>query len=828
MRIATIISSILLGLSSGTIFDDAVPDSTLLNDASLQVANIKSWKAVNAHGDWMVASGSRAGVWKYNSATSKYDDFQAAFTSSAGGVCKVARSSDHIVCSHFNGNDAYRYIYSGTAWSWPSRNKLAGDTSFCQAGHPCDNVAITDDGNFVFVGWASVLDGGGPTAQRGFIRFFDCRNKASGASCSAIQWANSDKTNTGQPWHNGRGKNGDSYHGMSIDVVEDPYTADSSWAMKHLIVSGAPGDTDGIGAGQENPDVSQEGTGRVGGYVQISLTSEDIVGAFGGRGIRPVIRHWAPAAYDHSGNRFGAMVRISRDGMRMVVTAPGQHADGTTNEVGAFYVYSNDGDNTFSLEAGPYFGPAQDEDFGWSLDIDDSGDRIFVGAPRARTGDGAVYTYHKSGAGEWSLQGDTIGDSARSETDCGEGIAWDSQRGELHVGCPGFDNVVTDEGLMLTYDLPDAPTASPTASPTVPPACTVSTDCGDVDEYCSASSTCETTACTGEDHSQCEGIFKTGRLPYCHKSGYCRDIGGESTCGTTETCALEQQRAKHNSNSVGKIAVAFGGDDVEAQRDAVQTQIDFVKGNSTVSSDVEAYVNGTVDVSLGSAFFEEIASNDDALAAIENATCGDKKDFCTATITGATGLRRQLQAQEEITVTVTFDIDEATFDAIIENNPSVDDPTFAAALAAAAGISADNVTITATDGELVVTYVLVQETSGAPLGDNVLDEIDSLQDNLDNVTDAIVAEFNITSGDIEATELDPCDGRDCNGFGAELCNSVTGACACPSGYWGINCDETCTCLNGGSCPENQCQCLYPYFDYQCGTISTDCSDGTCA
>jgi hypothetical protein len=385
---------------------------------------------------------------------------------------------------------------------------------------------------------------------------------------------------------------------------------------------------------------------------------------------------------------------------------------------------------------------------------------------------------------------------------------------------PGLTGVT---GFIDLIELPDPPVP--------PPACTVSTDCGDINQYCTTGFECASTACTGEDHSQCEGIFQSGRLPFCHKTGYCRDTK-ESTCGSTAACAKEQQRYKDNSNSVGKIDVTFGGEDVETQRNAVKTQIDFVKGNSTVSAEVKAYVKGTVDVSLESKFFDEVGNEEEALDAIKTATCGVQKEFCTAAITASPGARRldangrQLQTVE-YTVTVTYDIDEDTFDDLIANNPSVNDPVFAATLAAAAGISADNVTITATGGELVVTYVLVAETNGAPLGDNILEEINSLQVNLDTVTSAIISQFNISSTDIQSTQLDPCDGRDCNGFGAELCNSNTGSCDCPAGYWGINCDATCTCLNGGSCPQNTCLCHYPYYDFECGTVSTDCSDGTC-
>ena len=826
----TIISSFIL-TCTGAVFDDATPDSTLLNDASLQVANanMRSWKAVDVRGDWMVSSGYRAGVWKYNSATSKYDDFQAVLSSEASGVCKVARSSDHIVCSDAGSDNAYRYKYN-SGWAWYTRNKLAGDDSYCVAGHPCDNVAITDDGNFVLIGWAATQIGSITAGQGGFVRLFDCRYASNTGNCNAKQWANSDGTFTGNPYHGGRGKNFKSAHGMSIDIVEDPYTPDSSWFLKHLVVSGAPGDTDGIGAGLENPDVSREGADMVGGYVQISIASQDNGAGGSSAGIRPITRHWAPAEYDHAGNRFGAIVRISRDGMRMVVTAPGQHSDGTLNEVGAFYVYSNNGDNTFTLEAGPYFGPAQDEDFGWSLDIDDSGDRIFIGAPRARSGDGTVYVYHKSGAGQWSPQGDTAGDPSRAETDCGEGIAWDGPRGELLVGCPGFDNVVTNEGLMLAYNLPDAPTVSPTASPTVPPACFVSSDCASVDEYCSSDGSCESTPCLdgdgNVDHTICDGFFQTGRLPLCHKVGYCRDTQA-STCATPKQCTQARTKYLSDSNSVGKVSVSFGSNLTPAKsRQAALTQITQAKANSETSAELKAFVTSSKEITLDGAYFEAVGSQSAGLGAIKDTVCGTENvDLCSVVISSQTGGRRVLNT--EYTVTVTYEVDDATF-ASIENNTSIDDPAFLQELASSAGIDVANVTITATGGELTVTYVLVAESgTGEPLGDDVLQDIEDLETNLDNVTQSVISTLNITASDIESTTLDKCDGRDCNGFGTDLCDSDTGQCNCPAGYWGINCDEVCTCENGGTCPVNMCHCPYPYFGAKCNSTKTECSDGNC-
>lgn len=47
---------------------------------------------------------------------------------------------------------------------------------------------------------------------------------------------------------------------MSIDAVEDPYGTDS--VFKHLVASGAPGESSGVGSGQETPNISGGGGGK--------------------------------------------------------------------------------------------------------------------------------------------------------------------------------------------------------------------------------------------------------------------------------------------------------------------------------------------------------------------------------------------------------------------------------------------------------------------------------------------------------------------------------------------------------------------------------------
>jgi hypothetical protein len=217
------------------------------------------------------------------------------------------------------------------------------------------------------------------------------------------------------------------------------------------------------------------------------------------------------------------------------------------------------------------------------------------------------------------------------------------------------------------------------------------------------------------------------------------------------------------------------------------------------------------------------------LDGILTARCGaDKKELCTATVTGSPpGGRRRLQTSGSYTVSITYEVDAATF-AEIENNPALDDPAFITALSAASGIDPSNITVEAVEGTLEITYTLVAESGGdEPLGADVLADIDTLSESLTNVTQAVAQELSIPQEEFATAALDKCDGRDCNGFGAELCDSNTGACNCPAGYWGINCDEQCTCENGGTCPVNYCICDYPYFGPKCQFNATACISGTC-
>ena len=381
-------------------------------------------------------------------------------------------------------------------------------------------------------------------------------------------------------------------------------------------------------------------------------------------------------------------------------------------------------------------------------------------------------------------------------------------------------------GYIALYNLNPAPTPPPP-----PPACVTSPDCGNVNQYCTPSLECVSTPCLTNgvvDHTLCDGIFQPGRLPICHKNGFCRDTV-ESSCTNANKCSLARAKYLDNTNNVGKVDVKFGANLVPTkQRQAALQQIALAKQNSATTAELKAYVTASKEITLDGTYFDAVGDQQVALDAIKETVCGTSNvDFCTIQITGGTGIGGR-RLDTEYSVTVTYEVDEATF-ASIESNTAIDDPLFLDALATAAGVDVANITVTASGGEITVTYVLVAESSDqAPLGDDVLQDIEDLETNLDSVTQTVISNLNITAADIESTTLNKCDGRDCNGFGATLCDSNTGQCNCPAGYWGINCDEVCSCENGGTCPMNMCHCPYPYFGAKCNSTKTDCSDGNCA
>lgn len=93
------------------------------------------------------------------------------------------------------------------------------------------------------------------------------------------------------------------------------------------------------------------------------------------------------------GDRGGWSVDMSADGSRFIVSAPGFN-----NETGRVFLYTFDGNA--ATQVGTIDGALAGDQFGYSVEINDAGDRIIVGAPGddgAGTNAGAAYIYNWSG-----------------------------------------------------------------------------------------------------------------------------------------------------------------------------------------------------------------------------------------------------------------------------------------------------------------------------------------------------------------------------------------------------------------------------------------------
>lgn len=101
----------------------------------------------------------------------------------------------------------------------------------------------------------------------------------------------------------------------------------------------------------------------------------------------------APTATS-AGDRGGWSVDMSADGSRFIVSAPGFN-----NETGRVFLYTFNG--SAATQVGTIDGALAGDQFGYSVEISDAGDRIIVGAPghdSAGINAGAAYIYNWSGA----------------------------------------------------------------------------------------------------------------------------------------------------------------------------------------------------------------------------------------------------------------------------------------------------------------------------------------------------------------------------------------------------------------------------------------------
>jgi hypothetical protein len=515
---------------------------------------------------------------------------------------------------------------------------------------------------------------------------------------------------------------------------------------------------------------------------------------------------WLYNPLEKAGGKFGQSVAAK--GKRLFVTHFGDDSATSTASNGRISVFKDDGTGTYVFET--VIVPTTGTYFGQILDAYNS-ERICASSATA-VDKLVVFDYIGSSWVEILDQTVTISPGA-SQMNVEGGAC-----GNRYIAA-GDGTWNANEGFFDTYELP--------AAPEPPAECTTTSDCTD-GKYC-VSSVCNVpkVCATWED---CYGEFDAGRLPYCDPVALlCKDIKA-STCTTAPTCGVANEKYYNTLNSIGSLSQTF--DNVQnasvradaALQSATQMRAAVVVGGTTQLS---ILMEGVETVRLNSELFTQ---NDEAtvLADIRDLRCGTQTGSCTVTINkGSRVLLRGRDLQGgTYEVIVTYELTDDGF-AGIENSTAFDDPAFLSELAAAAGTDVSGVSVASTGGSLVITYTVTATSDGDEVvEDDAFDQINDLATSLDTVTASVVSNLGLSESDISSSDVDLCGGRDCGGFGAELCNEETGVCDCPVGWWGVNCDTECSCSNGGECNGvGDCQCVYPFYGVRCNqnvTAVCDC------
>ena len=159
------------------------------------------------------------------------------------------------------------------------------------------------------------------------------------------------------------------------------------------------------------------------------------------------INNPSPVASDN----FGVSVSINSTGDRIVVGA--YLEDTGADAAGSVYVYSRS-DTTWSLEQeinNPT--PVADDRFGYSVSINSTGDRVVVSAYLEDTGAyaaGSVYVYSRSGT-TWSLEQEINNPSPVASDYFGYSVSINSIGDRIVVGAYFDDTGADDAGSVYVY-----------------------------------------------------------------------------------------------------------------------------------------------------------------------------------------------------------------------------------------------------------------------------------------------------------------------------------------------------------------------------------------
>lgn len=141
---------------------------------------------------------------------------------------------------------------------------------------------------------------------------------------------------------------------------------------------------------------------------------------------------------------FGNSVAMATDELRYAVGSPQSSMDEAEN-TGKVHIYQYSG-TQWELMGDPIVGSEENNQIGASVDMSKDGQRLLIGAPGHRNGDGGVYYYGWTGT-EWAslvsfrgIMSEAIGTTVSIISEDGKMIAW---------GGPSYQG---DKGLVVVYE----------------------------------------------------------------------------------------------------------------------------------------------------------------------------------------------------------------------------------------------------------------------------------------------------------------------------------------------------------------------------------------
>lgn len=169
----------------------------------------------------------------------------------------------------------------------------------------------------------------------------------------------------------------------------------------------------------------------------------------------PTASNFGPVHYVHMGpdidgsetqGKFGSSVSVSKDGLRMVSSAP---SEGSGKGVTRCFEWNANTSEWVQLGQNIVgFNPS--DGLGWSTDMNEDGSRIILGAPLANGSDGIVRVYELDNTNTWQLMGNEIQPVAGSGGRAGTSVAMNALGDIVAFGAPYSHNF---EGRVQAFKL---------------------------------------------------------------------------------------------------------------------------------------------------------------------------------------------------------------------------------------------------------------------------------------------------------------------------------------------------------------------------------------